>query len=702
MEVNSSSTNESLPQPYFTFGINCYVVMPGFFQFISYGITFIFLLLPLCIFVLYLGLQRWRQQSSTSSTASTNSHSDIFTFHMVVMELLCFLGFNLCVYAVYAENYKMLSDGFLIWSFAWYVQNSFHILTCVEHMAVNDSNNFTAHSYPPWDNCFFNRPGSLIFTSAYITKILVLLPLCIFVLYLGLQRCRQRSSTSAAASTNSHSDIFTFHMVCLSYGCTLFIYAIYSANHKIFGVGSYICLFTWYGRNSCHVLTCVERYLAVVHPVTYLNLKGQRGVRIRNICIGFVWLLCLVAIIPLSLQKDVLFFHLSLMIFSLMVVAFCSLAVLRELIRPGLGEQGGDRKRVDQSKRRAFYTIVAILGVLLFRFCGNMTWVALSVKKEITCEVTTSEDWVSLPAAPQKQVTDEDMPKSSMTTMWKVKTSKGFMAAGPQKPEAQDEGGEREQEEDVGDGEDGEDGGTGRGTEAGGGVWEEFWEEAVLASMALKKRREGGEGKREGVIQSRADGGASESENQHSQYDHHEFDQPASQPRLWANQNPDDRKAAEKNHKQKEGRPQIRYAVNLVLWQVAQTYGAKTKQPNAHDGDVSDPNCSVSSQLQEDDWMHDGQVTLHTGEHVEILLSAEVEEEKDHPQNHHYLKTCVGGTAAEERTKNIHQLGGDHIVREGVRVADYGVGLLAPFLHTEVNDSDAEREEEEGEGEEVG
>ncbi|KAI9524340.1 hypothetical protein NQZ68_018023 [Dissostichus eleginoides] len=242
--------------------------MPGFFQFISYGITFIFLLLPLCIFVLYLGLQRWRQQSSTSSTASTNSHSDIFTFHMVVMELLCFLGFNLCVYAVYKREFTERRRSDTITD---------------KDMAVNDSNNFTAHSYPPWANCFFIRPGSLIFTSAYITKILILLPICIFVLYLGLQRCRQRSSTSAAASTNSHSDIFTFHMVVFELwqflGSTLFIYAIYSANHKILGVGSYICLITRYGRNSCHVLTCVERYLAVVHPVTYLNLKGQRGGR---------------------------------------------------------------------------------------------------------------------------------------------------------------------------------------------------------------------------------------------------------------------------------------------------------------------------------------------------------------------------------------------------------------------------------------
>ncbi|KAI3375565.1 hypothetical protein L3Q82_003895 [Scortum barcoo] len=34
---------------------------------------------------------------------------------------------------------------------------------------------------------------------------------------------------------------------------------------------------------------------------------------------------------------------------------------------PGPGEQGGDRKKVDQSKKTAFYTIVAILGVLLLR-----------------------------------------------------------------------------------------------------------------------------------------------------------------------------------------------------------------------------------------------------------------------------------------------------------------------------------------------
>ncbi|KAF3837462.1 hypothetical protein F7725_004926 [Dissostichus mawsoni] len=494
-------------QPYFTFGINCYVVMPGFFQFISYGITFIFLLLPLCIFVLYLGLQRWRQQSSTSSTASTNSHSDIFTFHMVVMELLCFLGFNLCVYAVYVENYKI-----------------FHILTCVErylavvhpvtylnlkgqrgvrirnlhwvfaipnlppdltlvfdlglmiftlivvsffslavlcvlirpgpgeqggdrtivdqskrrafftivailgvllfrcfvglvravfelsdqpedcvlmaaevwftlpsNMALNSSSFNDSPFYPNllWDmECLISRPGYLILLSFYITSTLLILPICIFVLYLGLQRWRQRSSTS---STTCHSDIFTFHMVLMELvdysGFTLVILECNQCR-------VHYNVLPWYGRAYFHVLTCVEHYLAVVHPVTYLSLKGQRGVRIRNICIGF-----LRSNNSAFLDQNVFFFDLCLLIISLIVVCFCSLSVLHVLIRPGPGEQGGDRTIVDQSKRRAFYTIVAILGVLLFRSCGNMALVVPTVFNEGICVMVVSDSWFSLPSS---------------------------------------------------------------------------------------------------------------------------------------------------------------------------------------------------------------------------------------------------------------------------------------------------------------
>ncbi|KAI9524414.1 hypothetical protein NQZ68_018097 [Dissostichus eleginoides] len=225
------------------------------------------------------------------------------------------------------------------------------------------SNDSLLHQRLPMEmECLISRPGSLIFLSFYITSTLLILPICIFVLYLGFQRWRQWSSTS---STTSHSDIFTFHMVLMELvdysGFTLVILGIHLVNENATSAGFIIMLLPWYGRAYFHVLTCVERYLAVVHPVTYLSLKGQRGVRIRNICIG--------------------------------------LSVLHVLIRPGPGEQGGDRTIVDQSKRRAFYTIVAILGVLLFRSCGNMALVVLTVFNEGICVMVVSESWFTLPSS---------------------------------------------------------------------------------------------------------------------------------------------------------------------------------------------------------------------------------------------------------------------------------------------------------------
>ena len=89
-----------------------------------------------------------------------------------------------------------------------------------------------------------------------------------------------------------------------------------------------------------------------------------------------------------------------LLMFSLIVMMLCSISVLCVLIRPGPGEQGGDRQQVDKSKQRAFYTILTILGVLLIRCTWNLFWLILNLTRvRVNCVVMVCGAWVNLPCS---------------------------------------------------------------------------------------------------------------------------------------------------------------------------------------------------------------------------------------------------------------------------------------------------------------
>lgn len=121
------------------------------------------------------------------------------------------------------------------------------------------------------------------------------------------------------------------------------------------------------GRYFFHNLTCLEHDMVVVHPITYLRLKSERGVRVRNLIIGCIWLLCLGLMWLMTIRNSFVIVNKSLLSLSVVIISFCSLSLLFALVRPGPGEQGKDRVRVHQSKQKAFCTIVVILGVLLLR-----------------------------------------------------------------------------------------------------------------------------------------------------------------------------------------------------------------------------------------------------------------------------------------------------------------------------------------------
>ncbi|KAM3590235.1 uncharacterized protein V6R79_006327 [Siganus canaliculatus] len=251
---------------------------------------------------------------------------------------------------------------------------------------------------PTMYRCLQTPPGSLIYSLHLTALILVLLPLCFLVFYLDVQRCRCQRSTAPKAST---SDAFAHHVVAMELigvsGYAISCCGPHTDVFIVFIVGYCFIFFIWYGETFFHILTCVERYLAAVHPVTYLGLRGRRGARLRDVAVGCVWLLSVggASLTPLGNVPVVMVFFIS--IFSLLIISFCSLSVLCVLIRPRPGERGGAR---DRTKLRAFCTITAILLVLLLRCSWNVVWVFVSVQTgNVDCVLLLSEIWFNFPSS---------------------------------------------------------------------------------------------------------------------------------------------------------------------------------------------------------------------------------------------------------------------------------------------------------------
>ncbi|XP_014914130.1 uncharacterized protein LOC106963624 [Poecilia latipinna] len=248
--------------------------------------------------------------------------------------------------------------------------------------------------------CLSSSPSSFIYTTFNVIRIFLTLPLCLFVLNLGLQQ--QKKSPSSSSGTMSHTDYFTYHLVTMELidvlGYIFSFIGISSNDLYLIVCGVYVMFFVWYGQMSFHVLMCVERYLAVVHPIAYVGFRNERGIRIRNAVVGCVWLLCFIGMALISVRNMV--FPGCMLIVSLTSVSFCSLSVLCVLIRPGPGEQAENRDRVDPSKQRAFYTISAILAALLLRITWGALYFVLYLRQGADdCVIIVSCVWFTIPSS---------------------------------------------------------------------------------------------------------------------------------------------------------------------------------------------------------------------------------------------------------------------------------------------------------------
>ncbi|KAM3591017.1 uncharacterized protein V6R79_020770 [Siganus canaliculatus] len=266
-------------------------------------------------------------------------------------------------------------------------------------MAANSSSSSVSvfsemlHCY----NTTVARTSILIITS---TNLLVLLPLYVFIICLLLQRWRHQRP-----GATSQTDVFTYNMVATElmgvFGSSLICCGVFVQLPLVIMIGDTNFSINIGGQVLFHTLTCVERYLAVVHPITYRNLGTAKGIMIRNFSIACAWIVIFIwmSLMFVRNQLIVLAFTLCAVCSALAAILFCSLSVLYALIRPGPGEVGGARQRLDQSKLKAFSTIVSILVVLLPRF--GLTVVACSLymlpQEEVRCGMLHLRIWLGLP-----------------------------------------------------------------------------------------------------------------------------------------------------------------------------------------------------------------------------------------------------------------------------------------------------------------
>lgn len=237
--------------------------------------------------------------------------------------------------------------------------------------------------------------------SATATNVIFLLPVYIFILHLGFKQwCQQRPNATAT----SNFDIFTYHMIpveLLNILSTIFsCWGAHTNISELLVAGVYLLILTLVGQMLYHSLICLDRYLAVVHPVTYRSLKGQRWVRARNVVIASPWPLSfLMTVIGLAGDLNSSYYLMYFISgFELIFIAVFSLSILWVLNRPGPG--AGGKQHIDRSKLRAFYIVIAILGVLVFRLSWSIISSALiNSNNQNHCVLASVTYWINVPSS---------------------------------------------------------------------------------------------------------------------------------------------------------------------------------------------------------------------------------------------------------------------------------------------------------------
>lgn len=112
----------------------CFITSPGDLIFTSFNITNVIVLLPLSLFILHVGFQRWRRGGRA---ARSMSHFDCFTYNLAAVELVGVFGCILYICAAYSHQSNIILTGIRSLSFISVAELFLHTLTSLDrYLAV--------------------------------------------------------------------------------------------------------------------------------------------------------------------------------------------------------------------------------------------------------------------------------------------------------------------------------------------------------------------------------------------------------------------------------------------------------------------------------------------------------------------------------------------------------------------------------------
>lgn len=253
--------------------------------------------------------------------------------------------------------------------------------------------------YSDLQTCLYSTDGSGSIIVYTLINNLLLFPLFSFAVCVWLHRWWQRRKMT-------HSDVLTSQTIFAELigivGSTIICSGSLLRMETLMVIGIY-CFVAYHFIVICfHMLSCADRYLAIVHPVIYLGLRKEKGIRIRNASIGCTWLLAFIEAGITLLTKWSLSVYTTIIVsFNLVVVSFFSCSVLRVLFQRK-SRRGGASRQLDALKLRAFFIICFVLGELLLRFGFNICVTVLisisEVEDYIRCVLWMSSFWFGLPS----------------------------------------------------------------------------------------------------------------------------------------------------------------------------------------------------------------------------------------------------------------------------------------------------------------